>query len=315
MGKRRIRLIKQLSENVELTGVDLNEQRRTDATEQFGVLAMDNLETALQKSNYTAAFVCSAPLTHSAIIKKCLQQKINVFSEINLTDDKYDELIELADKNKCKLFLSSTPMYRNEINYITEKVQSQAKQLSYVYHVGQYLPDWHPWENYKDFFVGDKKTNGCREIFAIELGWIMNAFGSITSVSSVKSKNSTLNIDYLDSYIVTFIHETGHRGVMIVDVVSRMAVKKLEVTGEDLQLFWEGTPESLRDYDIELKQAKLINTYEQIDQDERYSRNIIENAYLEEIREFFAFISGDTVPRYSFKKDKEILELIDQIES
>ena len=35
--------------------------------------------------------------------------------------------------------------------------------------LGQYLPDWHPWESYKSFFVSNKKTNGCRELFAIEL--------------------------------------------------------------------------------------------------------------------------------------------------
>jgi len=315
MGKRRIRLTKQLFENVEITGVDLSEQRRTDATEQFKILAINNLELALEKSEYTAAFVCSAPLTHSDIIEKCLQKKINVFCEINLTDDRYDELLQLAEKNECKLFLSSTPMYRNEIKYITSKIHLQTKQLSYVYHVGQYLPDWHPWENYKDFFVGDKRTNGCREVFVIELGWIMNAFGDITSVSTVKSKNSSLNIDYNDSYIVTFVHVTGHKGVMIVDVVSRMAVKKLEVIGEDLHLFWEGTPDSLRDYDITLKQAKPISTYEQIDHDERYSSNIIENAYVEEIKDFFAYIAGDSIPKYSFQKDKQILQIIDIIES
>ncbi|MCO1601325.1 Gfo/Idh/MocA family protein [Desulfosporosinus nitroreducens] len=314
MGKRRIRLIKQLFNNVKITGVDLDKVRREDATEQFEIIAIESLQSALQKSEYTAVFVCSAPLTHSDIIENCLQHKINVFSEINLTDDNYDKLILLADKKKCKLFLSSTPMYRNEIRYITEKIQSQAKLLSYVYHVGQYLPDWHPWENYEDFFVNDKRTNGCREIFAIELGWIMNAFGNITSVSTVKSKNSTLNIDYYDSYIVTFIHATGHRGVMIVDVVSRMAVRKLEVIGEDLHLFWEGTPESLRDYDIALKQVKPINTYEQIDYDVRYCSNIIENAYVEEIKEFFLYIADESIPKYSFQKDKEILRIIDIIE-
>lgn len=315
MGKRRIRLTKQLFENVEITGVDLSEQRRADATEQFEILAIDNLELALAKSEYTAAFVCSPPLTHSDIIKKCLLKKINVFSELNLTYDRYEELTQLAEKSRCKLFLSSTPMYRNEISYITKKIHSQTKLLGYVYHVGQYLPDWHPWENYKDFFVSDKRTNGCREIFAIELGWIMHAFGDITSVSTVKSKNSSLNIDYNDSYIVTFVHVTGHKGVMIVDVVSRMAVKKLEVIGEELHLFWEGTPDSLRDYDITLKQVNPVSTYEQIAHNECYSNSIIENAYVEEIKDFFAYIAGDSVPKYSFQKDKQTLQIIDIIES
>lgn len=315
MGKRRIRLIKQMYKNVDIIGADLNERRRKEVAELFNIRIVNNLELALDKAEYAAAFVCSAPLTHSEIILKCLEKKINVFSEINLTDDRYEELIQLADKKGCRLFLSSTPMYRNDIEYITSKIQTQKKSLGYVYHVGQYLPDWHPWENYKDFFVGDKRTNGCREIFAIELGWITHAFGDIISVSTAKSKNSSLNINYHDSYIVTIVHASGHKGVMIVDVVSRMSVRKLEVIGEDLHLLWDGNPDSLRDYDIALKQLIPINTYVQIDHNERYSSSIIENAYLEEIKDFFAYIAGDSVPKYSFQKDKQILQIIDIIES
>ncbi|MDE6927475.1 MAG: hypothetical protein K2P06_01985, partial [Muribaculaceae bacterium] len=67
----------------------------------------------------------------------------------------------------------------------------------YIYHVGQYLPEWHPWENYQDFFVGDKRTNGCREIMAIEFPWLIETFGEIREVSVLHDKMSHLNIDYL----------------------------------------------------------------------------------------------------------------------
>lgn len=314
MGKRRIRLIMQAYKNIEIVGVDSNEERRKSISKLFEIETTDNLKLALKTKAYTAAFVCSSPLSHASIIEECLQMRLHVFSEINLTDYKYDDLIKIADENGCKLFLSSTPMYRNEIEYITQKVQAQAKPVNYIYHVGQYLPDWHPWENFKDFFVNDAKTNGCRELFAIELGWIINAFGDVVNITKVKSKNSTLNIDYSDNYIVILEHKNGHKGVIVVDVVSRMPVRKLEVTGEELHLFWEGTPESLRNYNIEFKQLKTIKTYKQTEHNKHYSTNIIEDAYLEEIKEFFSYIEGSILPRYSFEKDKSILKIVDIIE-
>lgn len=107
---------------------------------------------------------------------------IPVFTELNLVSDGYEEFTK--DEYDNRLFLSSTLLYRKDIQYIKDRVGEE--RVNYVYHVGQYLPDWHPWESYKDFFVGDKRTNGCREIMAIDLPWIESAFGKIVDFSVVK---------------------------------------------------------------------------------------------------------------------------------
>ena len=102
-------------------------------------------------------------------------------------------------KEVCKtLFLSSTFFYREEIRYIRSKI-SNDKKWNYSYHIGQYLPDWHPWESYKDFFLGDKRTNGCREIMAIELPWLTGTFGEVDRVNVLSDKLTGLNIDYKDN--------------------------------------------------------------------------------------------------------------------
>ena len=46
-----------------------------------------------------------------------------------------------------------------------------------------------------------------------------------------------------------------------------------------------------------------------------YSRFIVENAYLNEIKAFFSAINNEEQPIYDFKKDKEVLSLIDRIEA
>ena len=45
-----------------------------------------------------------------------------------------------------------------------------------------------------------------------------------------------------------------------------------------------------------------------------YGTFIIENAYENEIREFFNVVCNQAVPQYGFAKDLEILKLIDRIE-
>ncbi|MDD4730122.1 MAG: gfo/Idh/MocA family oxidoreductase, partial [Dysgonamonadaceae bacterium] len=176
-------------------------------------------------------------------------------------------------------------------------------------------PDWHPWERYQDFFVSNKRSNGCREIFAIELPWLSDVFGDIVKVDVIKSRMSNLNIDYDDNYLVLLQHNTGYKGTLAVDVVSRKAVRNFEVFGEQLYLHWDGSPKGLYVYDFETKIDVNIQLYKEIDQLGDYSNFIIENAYLNEITSFFETVTEGKVPDYSFEKDKDILKIIDRIEA
>lgn len=316
MGKRRINLISKYYNNkIELVGIDTNASRRLEVEEKFNIKTFSSIEDAITIFNPIAAFICTSPISHSNLIMECLSRKLHVFTEINLLKDRYDEIIKLSKQENLKLFLSSTFLYRKEIQFIQNEIKQSLKKLNYRYHVGQYLPDWHPWENIKDFFVSDKRTNGCRELFAIEMPWIINTFGKVKHISVIKDNISSLELGFPDSYIVTLEHESGHKGVMNVDIVSRKAIRNLEVYGEDLHLFWSGTPDSLMKYDIETKETYNVETYTKIDKDSRYADNIIENAYLEEIETFIKIINGENaLQRYSFKQDIYTLDLMDRIE-
>lgn len=315
MGRRRIRLIKKYDSALQIFGIDTNEERRRACEKEYGVETYSNLNDLFDNNTVNCAFVCTAPLSHSGIITQCLERKIHVFTELNLVSDGYDKNVALAKANDVVLFMSSTFLYRDEVKKIRSLIKQANCLVNYTYHVGQFLPDWHPWENYKDFFVGDKRSNGCREIFAIELPWLTDVFGDISKVRATKNKMSNLNIDYNDNYLVMVEHTTGHKGMFAVDIVSRKAVRNLEIFGENLFLQWDGSPEGLRTYDFMKKEEEIIKLYDEIDQLEQYSRFVVENAYFNEIVLFFAAVGGGEEPSYSFGKDKAILEIIDEIEA
>ena len=316
MGKRRIRLVREMYPDVRICGVDAKEERRAECGELFSIHSYKSIEECLREHSPEAAFVCTPPLSHAVIIKDCLSHGMHVFSEINLVPDGYDENINLAKQQNRVLFLSSTPLYREEIKYISRRVKETEGTLNYSFHVGQYLPDWHPWDVLQDFFVSKKETNGCREIFAIELPWILKTFGKVKKVEVMRHKATSLPIQYDDSCFVLLEHETGHHGALIADVVSREPVRHLEIFGENLFLSWDGTPDTLREKDIECQEMKAIGVYsnERVQKENAYSRNIIENAYAAEVKNFMAAIAGGEQQCYSFEEDKEVLQMIDRIE-
>ncbi len=317
MGKRRARLAKGMRADMAVCGVDQSEARRAEA-EGLGIRAYGSIAEAAAAEKPDAALVCTAPVTHAAIITELLEAGLPTFTELNLVDDGYARNEALAKEKGVPLFLSSTMLYRGETQYIKRQVAAYraatGKAVRYIYHIGQYLPDWHPWENYKNFFVGDRRTGGVREIFGIDLPWLIDAFGDVESVSADKDKISALEVDYPDSYFVTLRHRGGVKGVLAVDVVSPKAVRNFECYGEGLHLFWEGNPKALWKFDHASGQKMAVDTYGSFEHDSRYSDNIVENAYVDELANFFAVLEKGEAPRWSFEKDQKIIDLIEQIE-
>lgn len=313
MGKRRARLIRGVDSAASVSGVDMTLSRREEAA-ALGITPYESIAQAVAAQSFDAAFVCTAPITHAGIIDTLLDAGLPVFTELNLLSDGYDALMAKAAEKQLPLFLSSTMLYRAETQYIKAQVAAFGKPVNYIYHIGQYLPDWHPWESYKNFFVGDKRTSGVREIFGIDLPWLLDAFGDVTRVSVEKDKLSQLEIEYPDTYFVTLRHANGTKGFLAADVVSPKAVRNFEVFGEGLHLFWEGNPKALYRFDSAAAQKQLVDTYTTFEHDTRYSDNIVENAYVDEITNFFAVLKGEAQPRWSFAQDKAALALIDTIE-
>ena len=310
MGKRRIRLLKELDNAIEIVGIDSKMDRRMETAEKFDIMCVSDIKEYDGKAG--CAFVCTPPQFHAPIIRECLQRELHVFSEINLVDDMYEENICLAKEKKRILFLSSTSMYKEEMQYVDQRVKENGKPCAYQYHVGQYLPDWHPWDNLQDFFVSNKKTNGCREYLAIELPWIQRTFGKIMSVHTIKRNLSGLDLDFPDTYVLQIEHENGTIGSLVVDVVSRQAVHHLEVFNDEFYIRWNGTLDSLCEKDLTTGELKTVGkgNYRH---EQGYADFVNEIAYLKETENFFEVMKGG-VPLYSFEEDIETLRIIDEIE-
>ena len=315
MGKRRLRLLSERND-VEIFGIDTQESRCDEVKEKFGITCFKSISEAVEAENIEAAVISTSPLSHAAIIKECLNHNLHVFTEINLVQDGYEENMALAKEKDLVLFLSSTFLYRKETQTIIEKVQNAKCPLNYIYHVGQYLPDWHPWESYNSYFIGNHRTNGCREIMAIDLPWVVSAFGPIKRVYAIKSKNTELNITYNDNYLITIEHENGHKGVFAVDVVARKSGRNVEIYGEHLHISRNGTADSLKVFNIGEKKDEVVSFDDASEHVEGYAAFVTENPYREELNSFLKQIADrNYTPAWNFEKDKVVLDIIDQIEA
>ena len=82
-------------------------------------------------------------------------------------------------------------------------------------------------------------------------------------------------------------------------VVSRKAVRSFECSGT-ASTVWEGNPKAL--YEFKDGDKRFVNTYASFEHDSRYSDNVVENAYVDELDELFWRAEGDEQPKWSLKR-------------
>lgn len=315
MGRRRMRLISQFFPKVLLGGVDSRADRRDEVVCELACEVFSSFEEALRRFSPTALLVCTPPDAHAYFLLEALRLGIHTFSELDLVDDGYDEIIPYEMRGFPAAFLSSTMLYRAENRWITENHGMTGERKFYTYHVGQYLPDWHPWEKYDEFFVGSVRTNAIREILCIELPWLTRCFGEVSEFSCAWSRTSSLNLPYPDTCQILLRHSDGTAGSLLVDCVSRKAVRNLRICGEEGTIFWEGNSESLYFFSPSGEKIYPLLGETELERLEGYAEFISETPYLEELRCFFKLVDGNqSARRYSYSEHRKILNMADELE-
>lgn len=174
-----------------------------------------------------------------------------------------------------------------------------------------YLPDWHPWEDYRSYYVGKRATGAAREIVPFELVWLTSIFGDVTSVIGTKKNSGSLNIDIDDIYQIVADFSGGCLGHLMVDVLDRDPVRFLRVVGTDGTLEWR-----MQDHEIKLYKAKS-KVWEVLPLTAGTAEKMYvspEEPYIEEMKAFLGAVLGQGAFPYTLDEDVTILRLLQACE-
>lgn len=315
MGKRRIRNLQSLGFK-NIAGYDLRSDRRQEAVKLYNIKTIDTQE-ALAGFKADLMIISVPPNIHHIYMEMALQKDIHFFVEASVVDNKYEEIIEKLGKNKLIAAPSSTLYFHPAIKKIFQLVQSGALGTisNFIYHSGQYLPDWHTYEAVSDYYVSNKDTGGAREIVPFELTWITKLFGFPEKVASAVKK--TIVIEGAEKIDDTYNIILGYNGFtvnLIVDVVSRYATRRLVINGDKKQLIWDWDENNIKLYNP-ITNAWEVETYSVELAAAGYNKNITEQMYVDELVNFFEAIEGKAEFFNSMQYDHDVLKLLYKIES
>ena len=308
MGKRRVRNLL-VNGVTDIIGFDLSEARRKETEEKHAIKTIGDL-SALATDQYDVIIISTPPNKHGEYIRKALNEKKHFFVEVTTSDDAYDEVIAAPSNDRIVRAPSCSYRFYAPIKEMKRQIESGriGTVLAMQHHMGQYLPDWHPWEDYRQVYFSKRETSAIREMFPYEQIWLSWLAGSrIDSVNGWVGKISDLDMDADDFLSATVRYENGVMASTMIDVLARKPMRRMRLIGTEGTIDWELLSPTLAIFDTQTKQTELVP----IDMGTAEKGYVTaEDMYIEEIKTFLEAVNGIRPWPYSFAEDRKNLEAL-----
>lgn len=243
MGKRRIRNLQALGYS-NIVGFDISQKKCDETKSKYTIETFNDFEKAYSVSNPNIFIVSTSPEHHMYYAYIAYERSLHCFIEASVVEsEKILALSKMVPQKNLIFAPSCTMQYFTGPKTIKQLIDSNyiGIPLNINYHTGQYLPDWHPWEDIQDFYVSNPHTGGCREIVPFELTWINNIFGSPEVLSCTSQKLSSISANIDDIYHLCLQYPTKILANITVEVISRpFATRYLKILGTEGMITFYG---------------------------------------------------------------------------
>lgn len=202
-------------------------------------------EEAFRSKRYHAVAITCPPHLHKPVATLAVENGAHLFIEkpLCISAEGWDEIASAADQKGLVTFVAYCHRYICYSQLVKKILDSGdlGKVIVGSMRWGSYLPDWHPWEDYRDFYMAKKEQGGgalLDESHGIDL--LRYWLGCPESVSAVVAKKSSLEITSDD--VASLLIDFGKSKPVVqatFDLVTRKPRIEVELSCENGHVFWD----------------------------------------------------------------------------
>ncbi len=266
------------------------------------------IETDISKAlghNPDIAIISNPTALHMDVALKCAKKRCHLFVEKPLSHNLNgcNQLINIVKENHLITMIGC--QFRFHPLLLSLKNQIEDGKIGNIIGTraewGEYLPDWHPWEDYRYSYSARKEMGGGVTLTLIHpLDYLYWLFGPMVYVKAMLSKVPSLQTEVLDDYTeMTIRHESGVISQIHLDYLQRPPVHILTVLGEKGTVRWNDHAGSLvwMDYTGKTSQEFVSPTF---------GRNKL---FLEEMRHFLDCVDHSQKTKVPLEDGIEVLKI------
>ena len=188
-----------------------------DVEQKYRVRSLRSLDQALAEQP-TAVFVCNPTSEHMATGLAAVRAGCHVFIEkpLSNTIDQVDELVILAERNRLVAAVGYQMRCHPALLRVRELLRGGAvgRVLSVRAEMGEYLPDAHPYEDYRISYAARAALGGGVLLCYIhEFDYLCWLFGMPQRVFTIGGRLGDLDLDVEDTALTTLDHQIDGRTV------------------------------------------------------------------------------------------------------
>lgn len=206
---------------------------------EYNIKAFEDLDCALaEKPN--AAFVCNPTSHHLSTAQLCAEQDCHLFIEkpVSQSLSGLHKLLKAVDTRKLVTLVGYQFRFHPCLKAVSDLLATQVigRILMVRATVGEYLPGWHGYEDYRKTYAASAELGGGVILSQIhEFDYLYSLFGLPCSVYSLGGHWSGLDLDVEDaaSTLMDFSVEDKPVAVHLQqDYVQRPPCRQCEIVGE-----------------------------------------------------------------------------------
>ncbi len=278
----------------------------TSLEERYGVECFASLEEALSRAP-DVVFVTNPSSLHVPVALAAARAGADLFIEKPLSHslEQVEELAELVDSRRAIAFVAY--QLRRHPGFLRLKQLLQAgvigRPLSVRAEVGEFLPGFHPYEDYRRMYASQRALGGGVTLSQIhELDYLIALFGEPRRAFAMGGKVSDLELDVEDLTSGLIEFRVAGRPLVAelhLDFFQRPSNRRCLVLGERGRLEWSLSDRYFRRWDAA---GQLVEDVDYRD----YPRN---DAFLDELRLFLGCVAERRQPDIGVREGAASLRL------
>lgn len=306
MGKRRVRDLLALGH--EVVGFDLRPDRNKQVQEKFNITSVSGFEV-LVDTKPDALVISTPPDQHVMYYERSFAAGLPFFSEANILAPRAEWFAEREIQSGVRGYPSATWQFYPLCDVLRQKLQKTGlNQVNSVhYHYASYLPLWHSWEGYEEFYAGRRRdTCAAREMVPFDLGWLCWVFGPVKAVCAVQDRRADWKTDIDDTYLMLLEFESGLKGTLNIEVHQVAPSRLGRVSCRRESFLLDMAAHELRHYDLETDTWDSMKAPGVRDQ----GPFDFEQVYLAEVKAFVNAITGTSAYPKSWADQRHLSNIL-----
>ena len=257
------------------------------------------------KQKIDVAFITNTTNLHVKTAIKLANANIHIFIEKPLSNstNEIKLLLNIIKKRKLVTMMGCVLRFHPAIQKIKQITSENkiGKIMSVHAENGSFLPDWHPYEDYKKSYASCNDLGGGVILTNIhELDYLYWFFGNVDEVFSITGKFSDLDIDVEDLSSILLRFKNNIIAEIHLDYFQKPSIRSCKIVGTHGTVYWDSNINNVQLYDVNKK--KWVDKLKLKNYD-------VNDMYVEEIKHFFKCVNKGEKSINSIEEGAKILNI------